>query len=122
MSGLGVAVAWWSQQMAVEKCWKEAASASEPEQPEREGLGPSTRCFYLQHIHSGRLGGGGGDRDEGEGDKKKNTSRLQSQVQAPHLEEGGAFSNSYLVFIPYFFIFQLRLLYYSFYFIFYRSY
>lgn len=73
VSALGVAVAWWSQQMAVEKCWKEAASASEPEQPEREGLGLSTRCFYLQHIHFGRLGGGGGDRDEGEGDKKKNT-------------------------------------------------
>lgn len=58
VSGLSVAVAWSSQQMAVEKCCKETANASEPEQPEREGLGPSTRCFYLQHIHSGRGGGG----------------------------------------------------------------
>lgn len=88
MSGLLVAVAWSSQQMAVEKCCKKAVSASEPKQPEREGLGPSTRCFYLQHIHSGR-----GGEEEGGG----KPSRLQSQVQASHLGEGGAF---YLLFIP----------------------
>jgi len=67
--------------MAVEKCCKKAASASEPKQPEREGLGPSTHCFYLSTFTP----------DEEEKNRGRGSSRLQSQVQASLLGEGGAF-------------------------------